>query len=104
MKVPHLLSTQTPHPAKAVLPDYVTPMEMRINTDVALACAGMTRKEANLTVKALLEKYEDNLETAPSGKSYMECFDLATAKPTDEYLDFVAGIKQDLSKVSIPLK
>ena len=98
------VSTQTPHPAKAVLPDYVTPMEMRINTDVALACAGMTRKEANLTVKALLEKYEDNLETAPSGKSYMECFDLATAKPTDEYLDFVAGIKQDLSKVSIPLK
>jgi len=98
------VSTQTPHPAKAVLPDYVTPMEMEVNTEVALACAGMTRKEANLTVKALLEKYEDNLETAPSGKSYTECFDLATAKPTDEYMDFVDGIKQNLANVSIPVK
>ncbi len=97
------VSTQTPHPAKAVLPDYVTPMEMRVNTDVALACAGMTRKQANKTVNTLLKKYEDGLATAPIGKSYTECFDLATATPTDEYMDFVVNIKKELSRTGIQL-
>jgi methylamine--corrinoid protein Co-methyltransferase len=98
------VSTQTPHPAKAVLPDYVTPMEMKINTEVALACAGMTRKQANETVKVLLEKYEDGLGTASAGKSYTECFDLATATPTDEHVNFVENIKKELSIASIPLR
>ncbi len=97
------VSTQTPHPAKAVLPDYVTPMEMEVNTEVALGCAGMTRKEANKTVNALLKKYEDGLATASIGKSYTECFDLATAKPTDEYVEFVANIKKELSRTGIQL-
>ncbi len=97
------VSTQTPHPAKAVLGDYVTPMEMKINTQVALACVGMTRKDANGTVNALLEKYEDRLATASIGKSYTECFDLATATPTDEHVSFVEKIKKELSSVSISL-
>ncbi len=98
------VSTQTPHPAKAVLPDYVTPMEMKTNTHVALACAGMTRKQANETVNALLKKYEEGLATAPTGKSYTECFDLATATPTDEHITFVENIKKELANVSIHLR
>ncbi len=97
------VSTQTPHPAKAVLGDYVTPMEMKINTEIALACAGMTRKDANGTVNALLEKYEDGLATASIGKSYTECFDLAAATPTDEHVSFVERIKKELSSVSISI-
>ncbi|MHC4423401.1 MAG: monomethylamine:corrinoid methyltransferase, partial [Planctomycetota bacterium] len=34
------VSIQTPHPAKAVLADYVTPMEMKTTTEMALACVG----------------------------------------------------------------
>ena len=94
------VSTQTPHPAKAVLPDYVTPLEMATNTDVALACAGMTRKQANNVVKELLPKYEKTLQKAPIGKSYTECFNLAQAKPKDEYLEFVAKIKRPLSSAN----
>ena len=55
------------------------------------------------TVKALLDKYEDGLATASIGKSYTECFDLATATPTDEHVSFVGKIKKELSNVSIPL-
>lgn len=97
------VSIQTPHPARAVLSDYVTPLEMKTTTEMALACAGMTRKEANKVVKTLLPKYEDGLATAPAGKSYTECFDLASGKPKDEYLSFVGKIKKELSKAGIPL-
>jgi len=97
------VSTQTPHPAKAVLPDYVTPLEMRTTTEMALACAGMTRKEANKVVNALLPKYEQGLATAPVGRSYTECFDLATGRATDEYLTFVDNIKKELRESGIPL-
>jgi len=97
------VSTQTPHPAKAVLTDYVTPLEMKITTEMALACAGMTRKEANRVVNTLLPRYEQGLATASSGKSYTECFNLATGRATDEYLSFVEKIKNQLCTASIPL-
>lgn len=97
------VSTQTPHPAKAVLPDYVTPLEMKTTTEMALACAGMTRKEANKVVNALLPKYEQGLATAPKGRSYSECFDFATGRATDEYLTFVEKIKKELCESGIPL-
>ncbi|MHC4748783.1 MAG: monomethylamine:corrinoid methyltransferase [Planctomycetota bacterium] len=97
------VSTQTPHPAKAVLADYVTPLEMKTTTEIALACTGMTRKEANKVVNTLLPEYEQGLATACTGKSYTECFDLTTGCPTDEYLDFVEKIRKQLTKVGIPL-
>ena len=97
------VSIQTPHPAKAVLPDYVTPLEMKTTTEMALACAGMTRKQANEVVKALLPRYEQTLATAPIGKSYTECFDLETGRAKDEYLSFVGRIKNSLSKLAMPL-
>ena len=97
------VSTQTPHPAKAVLADYVTPLEMKTTTEIALVCAGMTRKEANQVVNALLPKYEQGLATASVGKSYTECFDLETGNPGDEYLSFVERIKKKLSNAGIPL-
>lgn len=97
------VSTQTPHPAKAVLPDYVTPLEMKTTTEMALACMGMTRKEANRVVNTLLPKYEQGLATASVGKSYTECFELETGKPKDEYLSFVEKIKKELSNAGMPL-
>jgi methylamine--corrinoid protein Co-methyltransferase len=97
------VSTQTPHPAKAVLPDYVTPLEMRTTNDIALACAGMNRREANRVVKALLDRYEDGLTTAPQGRSYTECYDLDTGIARQEYVDFVNGIRNELSGTGIPL-
>ena len=97
------VSIQTPHPAKAVRTHYVTPLEMKTTTGMAMGCAGMTRKEANQVVKALLPKYEQNLATAPIGKTYTECFDLETGTAKGEYLDFVEKIKNMLSIAAMPL-
>jgi hypothetical protein len=46
---------------------------------------------------------EPGLTTASTGKSYTECFDLATGRPADEYLAFVDKIKKELAKDGIPL-
>jgi hypothetical protein len=96
------VSTQTPHPAKAALTDYVTPMEMKVTTEMALACAGMTRRQANAVVNKLLPKYEKGLATASSGKSYAECFDLASGRPTQEHVDFVDAVNKRLLKSGMP--
>lgn len=97
------VSIQTPHPAKAVLADYVTPLEMKTTTETALACKGMTRKEASGVVDALLERYEKGLATASSGKSYGECFDLESGNPKEEYVSFVEKINTELRNTGLPL-
>jgi methylamine--corrinoid protein Co-methyltransferase len=76
---------------------------MKTTTEMTLACTGMTRKQANELVNALLPKYEQGLATASVGKSYTECFNLKTDKPKDEYLTFVGKIKKELSNFSIQL-
>ncbi|MBN2377222.1 MAG: monomethylamine:corrinoid methyltransferase [Sedimentisphaerales bacterium] len=97
------ISIQTPHPAKATLPDYVTPLEMKNNTHLALACAGMTRSQANGIVKSILTRYENGLKTASAGKPYDRCFDVENAKPLDEYVTFVEGINKEINTLGIPM-
>ena len=76
---------------------------METNTLVELACAGMTRRQANEVAKKLLPEYENNLICAPVGKSYTECFNLSTGRPTDEHVDFVEKTKKKLSTLGISL-
>ena len=56
-----------------------------------LACDGMSRRDANDLVKRILPRYEAGLKTASVGKSYAECFSVATGEPRPEYEDFVAA-------------
>jgi len=95
------VSTQTPHPAKALLPDHVTPLEMQTTVEIQLACTGMTRKEANQIVGRLLPRYEDGLLTASAGRPYVACFDPASGQAKSEYLDFVAQTKKELAATGI---
>jgi methylamine--corrinoid protein Co-methyltransferase len=90
------LSTQTCHPARAVLNDHVTPMEMRGTVELAQACVGMQRTLANELVNVLLRKYEDNIDSAPIGKKYQECYDLDTGRPAQEYVDLYGEVKEEL--------
>jgi methylamine--corrinoid protein Co-methyltransferase len=90
------LSAQTCHPAKALLNDYVTPMEMLGNVELIEACVGMKRTEANEFVKQLLNMYEDKIDNAPVGKKYQQCYDVNTGEPCQEYVDLYGQVKKDL--------
>jgi methylamine--corrinoid protein Co-methyltransferase len=84
------LSAQTCHPARALLNDYVTPMEMLGNVELIEACVGMKRTQANELVKELLNMYEGNIDDAPVGKKYQP------GEPCQEYVDLYGQVKKDL--------
>lgn len=98
------VSAQTTHPAKAVLNDYVTPMEMLGAVEIMQACVGMTRKQANELAQELLEKYERNIDNAPIGKKYQDCFDVETAQPCKEYIDLYDEVKEELKEIGFNFK
>ena len=87
--------------AKSTHIDTFTPMEARLSADVAHAVRGMTRVEGNRIVKTLLDKYENNLDKAPVGKKYQECWDVNRKMPHQEYVDFDKRMKKELSEMGI---
>jgi methylamine--corrinoid protein Co-methyltransferase len=102
--IPSGLSAQTCHPARAVLNDYVTPMEMLGSVEINEACVGMTRLEGNELAKQLLAKYEDKIDDAPAGKKYQECYDIETGKPCQEYVDLYGEVKEELRQMGFKFK
>jgi methylamine--corrinoid protein Co-methyltransferase len=98
------VSAQTTHPARAVLNDYVTPMEKLGAVELVEACVGMKRTQANELVKQLLPKYLDKIDDAPIGKKYQECYDLASGKPTQEYVDLYGEVKEELRALGFNYK
>ena len=93
------VSTQTCHPARAILNDYVTPMEIYGSVELAQSCVGMKRSEANELVKELLLKYDDTIDKAPNGKKYQECYDMNTGQPSAEYVDLYGEVKDELRQM-----
>ncbi len=56
----------------------------------------MKRAEANELVKQLLNMYEDNIDNAPVGKKYQDCYDVNTGEPCQEYVDIYGQVKEEL--------
>jgi methylamine--corrinoid protein Co-methyltransferase len=95
------VSIQMTHPAKAVVVDGVTPMEAMFNVEMAHAAARINRADANRIVSALLGKYEGNIDKAPRGKTYQECFDMKTHKPNPDYIALVEEVKGELRGMGV---
>jgi len=94
-------SAQTPHPAKAVKIDGITPMEAKFGVEMAKAASKFDRQKANELVIRLLEKYESQIEIAPTGSKYQECYDIITGKPSQEYLWLYNEVKEELTRMGI---
>ena len=96
-------SVQTPHPARAVKIDGITPMEALFGVEMGIAAARLNRQQANELVNQLLDKYESQIETAPSGDRYQDCYDIASGKPGEAYLKLYDEVKEELVGMGIPL-
>ena len=95
---------QTVHPAKAVVNDGVSPLEAQFCVEVAQAAKEMNSAQANILVNQLLEKYEKEVDKAPGGKRYQECYDSQTGKPSNDYLQLYEQVKTELTDLGIPFK
>ncbi|NLE62192.1 MAG: monomethylamine:corrinoid methyltransferase, partial [Planctomycetes bacterium] len=91
-------------PGKGMVLNGVTGMETRILGETAHAVAGIGPERANELLNKVLERYEGQLANAPKGKTFVECYDVATIKPSDEYLGIWASAKEGLSKIGISFK
>jgi hypothetical protein len=97
-------SVQTPHPAKAVKIDGITPMEARFGVEMAIAAPKLEREQANQLVIQLLDKYESQIETASSGSTYQECYNVTTGRPSDDYLRLFNEIRDELAGIGVPFE
>ncbi|MCH8120105.1 MAG: monomethylamine:corrinoid methyltransferase [Planctomycetes bacterium] len=102
--VPSGVSAQTTHPARAVLNDYVTPMEMLGSVEINQACVGMSRTQGNELAKELLEKYEDKLDDAPIGTKYQDCYDIETGLPCREYVELYGQVVEELRAMGFGIR
>jgi hypothetical protein len=79
-------------------------MEMRFDCEVAHAAAGMSRRDGNEIVRALLAKYEAHLDNPPEGQRFQDCFNLDTLEPTPEHHDVYLKAKEELRGFGLPLR
>jgi methylamine--corrinoid protein Co-methyltransferase len=79
-------------------PERSSGMEARISAETGhlVARQGISRAEANETVKKILGEYEAQISDAPLGKRFDECYDLESVRPTREYLDLYDRCKEKL--------
>jgi methylamine--corrinoid protein Co-methyltransferase len=87
--------------AKGVVQDKTTGMEARMMGEVARATSGMDISEVNKILDALVSSYEGNYATAPEGKTFQECYDVATVTPTDEYVKVYEGARKKLEEFGL---
>jgi methylamine--corrinoid protein Co-methyltransferase len=65
--------------------------------EVARAAAGVEIKEINKVLDKVVGSYEKNYATAPGGKPFQNCYDVATCKPTEEHLKIYEQAKKKLA-------
>lgn len=84
--------------------NYATPMEARMAAEVGSGAAveQITRGDANELALTLLKTYEENIEGAPLGKAFPECYNVRKIKPTEEYMNLYRTIRKELEDIGIP--
>ncbi|MFH2076228.1 MAG: monomethylamine:corrinoid methyltransferase [Pseudomonadota bacterium] len=94
---------QTPHPAKAVLEDGITPMEAGFTVAFAKAVSGIGSQQAGELVSRLLKKYETHIEHAPSGSRYAQCYDLKTRRPRETYVTLYNRVCEEIAGMGLEI-
>ena len=90
--------------AKGVAQDKTTGMEARIMGEAAIATAGMKVSEVNKILEKIVSGYEKNYATAPGGKTFRECYDVLSVKPTAEYQSVYDGAVKKLQGYGLDIK
>jgi hypothetical protein len=69
---------------------------------MATAAAKLDRQWANELVSQLLAKYESQIEAAPTGSTYQECYDVVSGRPGKVYQQLYAEVKDELASMGVP--
>jgi methylamine--corrinoid protein Co-methyltransferase len=94
-----------PRSAGGRFKDYLTPLEHWFCASVFEAATRLTLGEANEIVLYLLSTYEDKLKdmVEMKGKSFTECFDPKTLRPSKEWAEIGDKVKADIESHGLAL-
>lgn len=100
-----LTFTYGPRSAGGRFKDYLTPLEHWFCASVFEAATRLTLSEANEIVLYLLSTYENRLKDMADlkGKSFTECFDQKTLRPSKEWADIGDKVKADIESHGLAL-
>jgi methylamine--corrinoid protein Co-methyltransferase len=89
-------------PAACRYRDYGSGLENKFFAEVVKSSArNLKLSDANEIVKAMLPKYEDQLRDPPKGKSFAECTDLKTLRPSEEWTAIYENTWKDLEGLGL---
>ena len=86
------------------VPNYGTPLESRWMGEVCKGAVGMSRAQADVLVKYLLDKYENNLKDAPAGQTFEALYDQEKLEPTPEYQRLYDEVKAELRELGLQFR
>jgi len=90
--------------AKGVAQDKTPGMEARIMGQAAYSAAGMKISDVNEILNKLIPIYEAQYTNAPAGKTFQECYDVTTVRPTQEYLEVYDKAVATLADLGFEMK
>jgi len=84
--------------------NYATPMEARFAAEIGCGTAKEIRSlnDTNELVLTLLKTYENDIEEAPLGRNFRECYDVKRVKPSVEYLNLYKNMRKELENLGVP--
>ncbi|MCQ2084960.1 MAG: monomethylamine:corrinoid methyltransferase, partial [archaeon] len=89
---------------KGVVLDKFTGMEARVMGEAARCAAGQRVSDMNETIQNLLNIYEPMYTNPDLGKTFQECYDVTTVKPTKEYLEVYDKALQTIRDAGLDIK
>lgn len=90
-------------PAACRFRDYGSGLENKFFAEVLKSSARHLKlTDANEIVKGILPKYEGKLRDPPKGKSFAECTDLRTLRPSEEWSGKYVDAWKDLEALGLP--
>ncbi len=79
-------------------------LEARLIGETAVAVAGLSRQASADLINKIMAKYYADLPNAPQGKTFAEIYNVASVKPTAEYLAVYQRAKDELARLGVPFK
>jgi methylamine--corrinoid protein Co-methyltransferase len=79
-------------------------LESRLVAETALAVSGLSREKCAELFYKIQAKFENDMDKAPPGKTFAECYDVQKVQPTAEYLAVYQKVKQELSRLGVPYR
>jgi methylamine--corrinoid protein Co-methyltransferase len=89
--------------ARDKYPERVSTLEIQTASEVGhvVARMGMSRKEANILVRQLVGRYENQVPEAPLGRKFSEIYDLEKVSPLPDYEAMYREVRTELEGLGL---